>query len=110
MSAMGGNMGLGLLAFIGVWTLMMAAMMLPSVAPVAVLYERSVTDNRILRLAAFAAGYIVVWGLAGMPAFAIAALLSSVALDHPQTARSKAAGLFLGPGLSHVTRPQAPSP
>ncbi|HXB05207.1 MAG TPA: DUF2182 domain-containing protein, partial [Candidatus Angelobacter sp.] len=52
MMVMGGTMGLGLLAFVPVWTLMMAAMMLPSVAPVAVLYERSVSDNRVIRLAA----------------------------------------------------------
>jgi predicted metal-binding membrane protein len=103
MSAMGGTMGLGLVAFIPVWTLMMAAMMLPSVAPVAVLYERSVTDNRMLRLAEFAAGYIVVWGLAGLPAFAIAALLSSVSMDHPQTARYMAAGIFLILGLYQLS-------
>jgi len=103
MSAMGGTMGLGVVAFIPVWTLMMAAMMLPSVAPVAVLYERTVTDNRVLRLAAFAAGYIVVWGLAGVPAFAIATLLFSVAMDHPQTARYIAAGIFLVLGLYQVS-------
>ena len=103
MSMMGGTMGLGLVAFIGVWTLMMSAMMLPSVAPVAVLYERSVTDNRMLRLAEFAAGYIVVWGLAGLPAFAIAAVLSSVSMDHPQTARYMAAGIFLILGLYQVS-------
>jgi predicted metal-binding membrane protein len=103
MSAMGGTMGLGLVAFMPVWTLMMAAMMLPSVAPVAVLYGRSVTHNRVLRLAQFAAGYIVVWGLAGLPAFAIAALLSSVAMDHPETARYMAAGIFLVLGLYQVS-------
>lgn len=103
MSAMGATMGLGLLAFVGVWTLMIGAMMLPTVAPVAVLYERSVTDNRVLRLASFAASYIVVWGLAGIPAFAVAALLSSVAMDHPQTARYMAAGIFLILGLYQVS-------
>ena len=33
MAGMTGTMGLGLAAFVPVWTLMMAAMMLPSVAP-----------------------------------------------------------------------------
>jgi len=33
MSGMTGTMGLGLAAFVAIWTLMMAAMMLPSVAP-----------------------------------------------------------------------------
>lgn len=95
MSAMGATMGLGLLAFVGVWTLMMGAMMLPTVAPVAVLYERAVADNRIISMAAFASGYILVWGLAGVPAFGIAALVSSVAMDHAQSARYLAAGIFL---------------
>src|SRR6202011_1148790 len=103
MSAMGATMGLGLLAFVGVWTLMMGAMMLPSVAPVAVLYERSVTENRVPRLVSFAAGYIIVWGLAGVPAFGLAVLLSSVAMDHPQTARFMAAGIFLILGLYQVS-------
>ena len=103
MSAMGATMGLGLLAFVGVWTLMMGAMMLPTVASVAILYGRSVTKNRVLRLAAFAASYIAVWALAGIPAFAIAALLSSVAMDHPQTARFMAAGIFLVLGLYQVS-------
>jgi predicted metal-binding membrane protein len=103
MMAMGGTMGLGLLAFVPLWTLMMAAMMLPSVAPVAVLYERSVSDNRVLRLATFAAGYIVVWGLAGIPAFAIAAYASSVSMDHPSYVRFIAAGIFLVVGLYQVS-------
>lgn len=103
MNAMGATMGLGLLAFVGVWTLMMGAMMLPSVSPVAVLYGRAVTDNRVMRLVGFAAGYIVVWGLAGLPAFAIAAVLSSVAIEHPQTARFMAASIFLVLGLYQVS-------
>jgi predicted metal-binding membrane protein len=99
----GGTMGLGLLAFLPVWTLMMAAMMLPSVAPVAVLYGRTVTDNRLVRLAAFAAGYLLVWAAAGVPAFAIAAFLSSLAMEHPLTARLTAAGIFLVLGLYQLS-------
>ena len=38
-----GTMGLALLPFLGLWVVMMAAMMLPSVAPVAVLWTRSIT-------------------------------------------------------------------
>jgi predicted metal-binding membrane protein len=100
---MGGTMGLGLVAFVPLWTLMMAAMMLPSVAPVAVLYERSVSGQRVLRLATFAAGYIGVWGLAGIPAFAMAAGVSAIAMDHPSAARWIAAGIFLVVGLYQVS-------
>src|SRR6266702_6123035 len=38
-----GTMGLALLPFLGLWVVMMAAMMLPSVAPVAVLWTRLIT-------------------------------------------------------------------
>ena len=41
MAGMAGTMGLGLAAFVPIWTLMMAAMMLPSVSPVASLYART---------------------------------------------------------------------
>jgi hypothetical protein len=51
MRGMTGTMGLGLAAFVGMWALMKAAMMLPSVAPVASMYQRSVRSCRALRLA-----------------------------------------------------------
>jgi predicted metal-binding membrane protein len=38
-----GTMGLALLPFLGLWVVMMAAMMLPSVTPVAVLWTRSIS-------------------------------------------------------------------
>ena len=38
-----GTMGLALLPFLGLWVVMMAAMMLPSVAPVAVLWTRLIS-------------------------------------------------------------------
>jgi predicted metal-binding membrane protein len=38
-----GTMGLALLPFLGLWVVMMAAMVLPSVAPVAVLWTRLIT-------------------------------------------------------------------
>ena len=39
-----GTMGLALLPFLGLWVVMMAAMMLPSVAPVAVLWTRLISS------------------------------------------------------------------
>ena len=42
MAGMTGTMGLGLAAFVPVWTLMMAAMRLPSVSPTASLYARTI--------------------------------------------------------------------
>jgi predicted metal-binding membrane protein len=46
MAAMPAPMGLGLAGFVGAWTLMMAAMMLPSVTPLASMYERSLLEGR----------------------------------------------------------------
>src|ERR1700749_5066938 len=40
-----GTMGLTLLPFLGLWAVMMAAMMLPSVAPVAVLWTRLISGT-----------------------------------------------------------------
>src|SRR5918995_2576681 len=40
-----GTMGLGVPAFVAMWTLMMAAMMLPAVAPLASMYARSVSGQ-----------------------------------------------------------------
>ena len=57
--------------FVGAWVVMMAAMMLPSAAPVVVLYAR-MAAGRGPGPHAFAAGYLVVWGLAGMAAYTVA--------------------------------------
>jgi hypothetical protein len=72
MAGMTGMMGLGLVVFVAVWTLMMAAMMLPSVAPTASLYAKTVRSNRTVRIAALVAGYLGVWAVAGVPAFGLA--------------------------------------
>jgi predicted metal-binding membrane protein len=66
--------GLGAIGwFTGVWVVMMAAMMFPSVAPTIALYS-SMTRRRSLGLPLlFAAGYLVTWAGAGLLAFALAA-------------------------------------
>src|SRR5690348_16211562 len=70
-----GTMGLALLPFLGLWVLMMVAMMLPSVAPVAVLWTRLIGGatagaGRVVRMSAFLAGYLLTWAAAGVVAFA----------------------------------------
>src|SRR3954451_10884675 len=69
MAGMTGTMGLGLAVFAPVWTLMMAAMMLPSVAPTASLYATTVQTSRMPRIAGLVAGYLAVWAAAGVPAY-----------------------------------------
>jgi len=74
MTGMTGTMGLGIAAFVAVWTLMMAAMMLPSVTPVASLYAKTVParPSRAARIGALVAGYLLVWAVAGLPGYGLA--------------------------------------
>jgi predicted metal-binding membrane protein len=57
--------------FLGVWTVMMAAMMLPSVSPTVALYARMTRSRAALAPLVFTAGYLVTWGAAGLLAFGI---------------------------------------
>ena len=67
--------GLGTLTwFLGVWVVMMAAMMLPSVAPTVALYSRMTRSRSPAAPLLFASGYLVVWAGAGALAFLIAAV------------------------------------
>jgi predicted metal-binding membrane protein len=60
--------------FIGVWTVMMAAMMFPSVAPTVALYSRMTKDRSPVAPLVFTSGYLLVWAAAGVAAFAISDL------------------------------------
>jgi predicted metal-binding membrane protein len=66
--------GLGTLSwFVGVWVVMMAAMMLPSVAPTVALYSRMTRRRSALSPLLFMGGYLLVWAAVGVSAFAVAA-------------------------------------
>jgi predicted metal-binding membrane protein len=67
--------------FLGVWVVMMAAMMFPSVSPTVALYSRMTKQRSPLSPLLFASGYLVTWVAAGVVAFAIGATLSSAAGD-----------------------------
>lgn len=101
--AMPGPMGLSLPAFVGMWTLMMAAMMLPAVAPLAAVYARTVRTHRPARLTAFTAGYLAVWAAAGVPAYALAWAAGRVAGSRPGLATLAAAAAYALCGLYQLT-------
>lgn len=82
MGNMPGAMGLGLPAFMLMWTIMMSAMMLPSVAPLASLYARTVQSRRFIRLGSFTLGYLLVWSVSSIPAFGLAWLAGRFAGDN----------------------------
>jgi predicted metal-binding membrane protein len=60
--------------FVGVWVVMMAAMMLPAVSPTVALYARMTRKRGLARPGAFTSGYLVVWGAAGVGAYGLYAL------------------------------------
>ena len=101
--SMTGAMGLALPAFVVAWTAMMAAMMLPSVAPVASLYARSVSGRRALRLTSFTAGYLIVWASAGVVAFALGSLVAGLAEADPRLGTSAGVVAYLGSGLYQLS-------
>jgi predicted metal-binding membrane protein len=103
MGVMPGTMGLGLAAFLFMWTPMMAAMMLPAAAPVAAVYARTVRNRRASRLPAFAAGYLAVWAAAGIPAYGLAWLGGILVQDHPGAARAAAVGVLALAGLYQLS-------
>ena len=68
----GPGTGLGTLGwFLGVWVVMMAAMMFPSVAPTVALYSRMSKRRTPAAPLLLVAGYLVVWAAAGLVAFGI---------------------------------------
>ncbi len=57
--------------FLGVWVVMMAAMMFPSLAPTAALYARMTRQRGLDQPVLFAASYLLVWGAAGLLAYGL---------------------------------------
>jgi hypothetical protein len=51
--------------FLGVWVVMMAAMMFPSVSPTVALYAQMTRQRGVDRPLLFTGGYLFAWGVAG---------------------------------------------
>jgi predicted metal-binding membrane protein len=60
--------------FLGVWVVMMAAMMFPSVAPTVALYSKLKQTGALGAPLLFTAGYLLVWSAVGLLAYALARL------------------------------------
>ena len=74
--------GLGTLGwFLGIWVVMMAAMMFPSVAPTIALYSKMTKQRSAPLPLLFGAGYLAVWACAGLIAFALAVVGHGIAGD-----------------------------
>src|SRR5215210_328200 len=57
--------------FLGVWIVMMAAMMFPSVAPTVALYARMSRRRTVAAPLLFALGYLLTWTAAGVVAYGV---------------------------------------
>jgi len=67
--------------FLGVWVVMMAAMMFPSVAPTVALYSKLKNTRALGAPLVFTSGYLLVWSAFGVLAFALAFVGSKVLGD-----------------------------
>ncbi|MEU6373391.1 DUF2182 domain-containing protein [Streptomyces sp. NPDC046909] len=99
-----GTMGMALPLFLLLWVTMMAAMMLPSMAPVAITWVRGIGRQssggaRTGRTVEFVAGYLVVWTGFGLLAYGALALSGGLVDDHPTAGRWIGSGAFLLAGL-----------
>jgi len=79
-------------SFLGMWIVMMIAMMLPSLVPMLSRYREAVGragEMRLGRLTALVGlGYFFVWTVFGMVAFPLGATLAAATMDQPDLARA----------------------
>src|SRR4051794_10633244 len=79
-------------SFLGMWVVMMVAMMLPALVPMLRRYRQAVGrtgETRLGRLTALAgAGYFFVWTVLGLAAFPLGVALAAVEMQQPALARA----------------------
>lgn len=84
-------------SFLGMWIVMMAAMMLPSLVPMLWRYRRAIatTDNVALNhlTALVGFGYLLVWTILGMAVFPLGVGLAALEMDVPALARAVPSGI-----------------
>lgn len=97
------TMGVAMPSFVVMWTLMVAAMMVPSIIPLASRYLRTIESSRLIGLIGFTAGYAGVWIITGVLAFALAWLTGQVATASPMATTVAAAVIFAIGGIYQFT-------
>jgi predicted metal-binding membrane protein len=80
-------------SFLGMWVVMMSAMMLPSLAPTLwrdwQALTKAGTQRASLLIAIMGVGYFIVWTVVGMAVFPVGATLTAVAMEQPAFARAE---------------------
>lgn len=99
-----GTMGMALPLFLVLWVTMMAAMMLPSVAPVAITWVRGIGRQssgwvRTVRTVGFVGGYLLVWTAFGLLAYVALAFTGDLVDGRPTAGRWIGSVAFLLAGL-----------
>src|SRR6266542_1793294 len=92
--------------FVGVWVVMMAAMMFPSVSPTVALYSRMTRSREPLAPLVFTSGYLLTWTAAGVLAFGLSDLGGSLLGDElawDRAGRWLAGGVLVVAALYELT-------
>ena len=92
--------------FLGIWLVMMAAMMFPSVAPTVALYSSMTKKRSPIAPLVFTSGYLLTWGAAGLMAFGVSALggrLFGDALAWDRAGRWVAGGILVVAAIYELT-------
>jgi predicted metal-binding membrane protein len=79
-------------SFLGMWIVMMVAMMLPSLVPALWRYRQAVGaagETRLGRLTALVGvGYFSIWTIVGLAAFPVGVVLADIEMQHPALSRA----------------------
>jgi predicted metal-binding membrane protein len=92
--------------FLGVWVVMMAAMMLPSASPTVALYSQLTRSRAPLGPLLFTTGYLLVWGATGLLAYGIFAAADALLgreVSWDGAGRWVAAGILVAAALYQLT-------
>ena len=103
-----GTMGLALPAFIAMWVVMMSAMMFPSVAPIAIMWSRTIVarstgTERAWRISTFVAGYLMAWTAYGVLAFLALLWTEQLVERAPGAAHWLGVSIFAVAGIYQLT-------
>jgi predicted metal-binding membrane protein len=90
-------------SFVWMWAIMMAAMMLPSFAPLAARYVNMIETRRWLGIGSLAAGYLGLWSVSGVLAYFLARGIHSLTSQSPQVAIPLAVAIFGMGGIYQFT-------